>query len=715
MKVAADIRSRLGVLPESLEASYWEIYEKILVSGDMAARLAIFTFRWLLYAKETISIDAFAIIASIALTSDDSRDSDALTRTEILDVCANLVVARDTSFVFAHLSVREFLERLQQRGLSTMDAMMSNEFIAHACIKHLQKVFAISEKFFEKCVEEPDFSSLVDSHCRPNYDESSSSQPKDNPPPDEDDSSRKATDPSDDGVADQDELSGHPSFPFERPLIFERSKNRFTVDTYQASINSYACKYWIHHVAQAREHQNGDKLATLIQDFCTNAPEHRVGDSFVTWCKVMSEAKLRIDHSAQQDQYPDIVSVCSELPPNPMWLPCLYSWLELAEAFIGVNFPGLNEKRYVPEGLSTYGYESPLTFSMTIDNVELVECLTRGYKIMSKALRVDSQRTNEKRIDPLARAVQKNDPKLVSLMLTLDYEGSDSHNDAFLAAVSQQSCEIMQLLMDETRSFDAVGSQALMQCCNYGLLQSFRFLLSKGCATEPSERLLYAATFRNKSNIVKELLQHGFGQKGRSIALSMATADGYNEIAAMLAEQGAVKDNLSVIREILHECPDNATRLIYADFDIHGRYLGKRQTALHYAAERGFERVVSALLENGASVDVYDLDRCTPLHLAARKGRVACVRLLLDSGADVLAEHRNGDWPLDVAEDCHHVLIETILRENMQRLLEQLQSQSKSKSSDPDIGDKSATEAIAEDWEVESNGPEIPVISVSPV
>ncbi|KAI0149065.1 ankyrin repeat-containing domain protein [Pestalotiopsis sp. NC0098] len=195
----------------------------------------------------------------------------------------------------------------------------------------------------------------------------------------------------------------------------------------------------------------------------------------------------------------------------------------------------------------------------------------------------------------------------------------------------------------------------------------------------------------------------------------MATADGYNEIAAMLAEQGAVKDNLSVIREILHECPDNATRLIYAGFDIHGRYLGKRQTALHYAAERGFERVVSALLENGASVDVYDLDRCTPLHLAARKGRVACVRLLLDSGADVLAEDRNGDWPLDVAEDCHHVLIETILRENMQRLLEQLQSQSKSKSSDPDIGDKSATEAIAEDWEVESNGPEIPVISVSPV
>lgn len=163
--MAADVRSRLGVLPESLEASYWEIYEKILASGDMAAKLAIFTFQWLLYAKETISIDAFAIIASVALTSDDCRDSDAITNTEILDVCANLVVARETSFVFAHLSVREFLERLQQRGLSTMDAMISNEFIAQACIKHLQKVFATSKKFFEKCDGDPDFSSLVDSSC----------------------------------------------------------------------------------------------------------------------------------------------------------------------------------------------------------------------------------------------------------------------------------------------------------------------------------------------------------------------------------------------------------------------------------------------------------------------------------------------------------------------------------------------------------------------
>lgn len=422
----------------------------------------------------------------------------------------------------------------------------------------------------------------------------------------------------------------------------------------------------------------------------------------------MNEAEL--SHDLNLD-----ISVCSELPPNPMWLPCLHSWLDLAEAFMGVNFPGLDAKRKLPRALSTYDYESPLTFAMTSGNEELLECLTRGYKILSKALIVDSQRTSEKPLDSLVRAVQKNDPKLVSLMLALDYGGSSSHNDAFLAATGRESCEIMQLLMDETHSFDAVGSQALMQCCNDGLLQSFRFFLSKGCVTEPSERLLYAATFRNKSDIVKELLQHGFGQKGRSVALRMATADGYNEIAAMLAEKGAVKDNLSVIREILHDCPDNATRLIYAGFDIQGRYLGKRRTALHYVAEREFDRVVSALLDNGASVDVYDLDRCTPLHLAVRKGRVSCVRLLLDSGADVLAEDRNGDWPLDVAEDCHHVLIEAILRENMQRLLKQLQSQSKSKDPYPDPGDKSAIEAMAEDWEAEAGGPEIQVIAVLPV
>ncbi|KAF3064541.1 Vegetative incompatibility protein HET-E-1 [Daldinia childiae] len=74
LKVAADIKARLGALPSTLEGSYWEIYQSILESGDHAAALANFTFQWLMYAKKSLSIEAFASIASSALSSEMSNN-----------------------------------------------------------------------------------------------------------------------------------------------------------------------------------------------------------------------------------------------------------------------------------------------------------------------------------------------------------------------------------------------------------------------------------------------------------------------------------------------------------------------------------------------------------------------------------------------------------------------------------------------------------------
>ncbi|KAJ8119211.1 hypothetical protein ONZ43_g3796 [Nemania bipapillata] len=72
LKVAADVRARLGKLPSTLEASYWEIFQQIRESGDSAFRLAVFAFQWLLYAKEPLPLYVVAALASVAFEGDPS-------------------------------------------------------------------------------------------------------------------------------------------------------------------------------------------------------------------------------------------------------------------------------------------------------------------------------------------------------------------------------------------------------------------------------------------------------------------------------------------------------------------------------------------------------------------------------------------------------------------------------------------------------------------
>lgn len=135
LKVAADIETRLGRLPETLDASYWEIFEQIQNSGEHAAKLARITFQWLLFAQMPIDISDFALLASV-----HSRDSQAINTHQVLDVCANLVMSDDkNSFRFTHLSVREFLEGLSEtRQIYYFRSDEANANIASACLSYLE-------------------------------------------------------------------------------------------------------------------------------------------------------------------------------------------------------------------------------------------------------------------------------------------------------------------------------------------------------------------------------------------------------------------------------------------------------------------------------------------------------------------------------------------------------------------------------------------------
>lgn len=80
------------------------------------------------------------------------------------------------------------------------------------------------------------------------------------------------------------------------------------------------------------------------------------------------------------------------------------------------------------------------------------------------------------------------------------------------------------------------------------------------------------------------------------------------------------------------------------------------ETMLHAAAYYGHHEAAKVLIENGAIVNVIDIDRKagpsfhqTPLHVSAQYGTWEVAKILLENGADINAKNRSGFTPLDVA------------------------------------------------------------------
>lgn len=169
---------------------------------------------------------------------------------------------------------------------------------------------------------------------------------------------------------------------------------------------------------------------------------------------------------------------------------------------------------------------------------------------------------------------------------------------------------------------------------------------------------LHYATWRGHENVVKQLLDkhadvnlqdnegqtplHLAAERGEeNIVLSLLGAqasDTQCKQGQTALHRAAWGGSLAVVKSLL------STRTITQSYphtkDIHGN------TALHIAAEKGFEPIVTYLLNNDMAGH-RDLKGCggmTPLHYAAIFGHEAVVRELLKSGAKVNAEDDKINW-----------------------------------------------------------------------
>lgn len=118
MALEKDVRSELGKLPAKLKEQYRIIYDDILDSAHATSSIACRTFSWILAAQRTLTVEE--MIAAVALDDDGFYHKD-LDVPLLLGICRNLLIVTSIShaseqetFQMAHLSVREFLEELQE-------------------------------------------------------------------------------------------------------------------------------------------------------------------------------------------------------------------------------------------------------------------------------------------------------------------------------------------------------------------------------------------------------------------------------------------------------------------------------------------------------------------------------------------------------------------------------------------------------------------------
>jgi hypothetical protein len=109
IKTSKDVKDRLGKLPRDLHKLYDEIYERIKKMAPNSFSVAQTILKWLLYAQRQLSPDELVAAASIV-------GSTSVTLSTVLDLCCNLVTLdqKSNSFIFAHLSVREYMETREE-------------------------------------------------------------------------------------------------------------------------------------------------------------------------------------------------------------------------------------------------------------------------------------------------------------------------------------------------------------------------------------------------------------------------------------------------------------------------------------------------------------------------------------------------------------------------------------------------------------------------
>lgn len=232
-----------------------------------------------------------------------------------------------------------------------------------------------------------------------------------------------------------------------------------------------------------------------------------------------------------------------------------------------------------------------------------------------------------------------------------------------LAPLYRGSLDAVRALLGAGADVDArsgfAGQTPLLAVSN-GRTKVVEALLEKGADVNAKgeayhETALMLAAIAGNTATVKALLEKGADVKAASIngwtAMIMAEALNHTEVAKLLQKAGAPREATLALLPIEAYLPRylvvNAkkrrrlsSQAALALLSRGAEVKAAGETALLFAAMRGDVKAVSALLDNGADVNVRHKDGWSGLLLAAVNGHSPVVQVLLDKGAKVDAKEK---------------------------------------------------------------------------
>ncbi|KAJ4304648.1 hypothetical protein N0V90_000174 [Kalmusia sp. IMI 367209] len=127
-KLESDVREALTSLPSTLQSVFRQIYDRIERYPSAAKRTAERTITWVLVAERPLTVSELLAAVSYCQTTEIKQ----LLGDDLFNICAGLVVRDSDSdhVMFAHASIREFLQELPKYSASHLNALAAAQCIS---------------------------------------------------------------------------------------------------------------------------------------------------------------------------------------------------------------------------------------------------------------------------------------------------------------------------------------------------------------------------------------------------------------------------------------------------------------------------------------------------------------------------------------------------------------------------------------------------------
>ena len=301
---------------------------------------------------------------------------------------------------------------------------------------------------------------------------------------------------------------------------------------------------------------------------------------------------------------------------------------------------------------------TPLQYAAKNGHESIVECiLSLGADVNSEAA--------EDSFKPCLHAAKKGYIRVVQILMQYkaDIRQSNTERQTALHLAAQNGhVNVTELLLEhaaDVAARDWMGRTALHLASLNGhkqvveILAQFEPNPGVDILDDDNNTPLILVSKRGHSSAVENLLQRGAtadltGIDGHT-ALYGAAANGHETTAEIILQNPyAIKARFADINDVLleaakrgfHEVCKRCLQIKKND-EVKS---GSRQewTALHHAAQNGFDNIVILLLENGFDIESETDEGKTPLAVAAVAIRLEVVRILLARGADQSKKNLEG-------------------------------------------------------------------------